>query len=563
MNAKHLLLSAAIAHTLLLSGCGTAVGMRKEVRTKHDVASSQAATLLQQQRSQIEAAKRPVISDRPYVDVSPQRRSADVPAVFNTNVTFNAVPLQVLSQRIEVLTGIRISYQSELLQSANASARSAAAPPAGGVQTSSVNLEGMPPLSAAVAMVEGGTFTADRRTGGISVSFSGPLTELLNEVSASTGSSWEYDATARTVSFFRYKTETFTIPAISDGAETAANMGGAMTSSSGDQVISGASALGSYKSGEQDKVWAGLNEALKVLVSSEGGYTLLPATNMVIVRDRPDRLDAIRKVIDQTITVLSTAVDLEVKVYRVTVDDRDSRGVNLGVVFQKQLLAAGYNVVANLGGSTGEDGTSRLVLSVPELDAAGNPYRYGGSEAFVDALASLGELSDTKSVGASTTSNRGVPLKVVKRTPYLKETSANYVSGTQNGVSAGPTLTPGVEETGLNMFLLPSVQPDGRRVKLMMMMSLSTLDRMAEFGPEGFKIQQPYTSAREFFTESWLESGQMLVISGFEQEATENTTRTPFGRKTWWAGGSNAVSKSREMLVVTVRPAVTVSRAKS
>lgn len=564
MNIKPVILGVAIASVLATTGCGTAIGMRKEVRQKHDVSSSQASALLESQRRQFESPSRPVISDRPYVDVSPQRRSANTPPVFSTQVTFNAVPLQVLSQRIEATTGIRITYQSELLASSNSIARQAApVASSGGAQSSSVNMEGFPPLATAVAMVEGGTFSADRRTGGITVSFSGPLTELLNEVSSSTGSSWEYDATARSVNFFRYKTETFNIPAAPDGIDTAANMGGALASSSGDQVISAASAVGSYKTNDKDKIWGGLNEALKVLVSAEGGYTLLPATNMVLVRDRPDRLDAIRKVIDQTVASLSTAVDLEVNVYRVTMNDRDSRGVNFGVIFQQQLLNAGYNVVANFGGATAEDGSSRFVLNVPETDAAGNPNRYGGSNAFVDALASLGELSYKQSAGTSTTSNRGVPIKIVKRTSYLKETTANYISGTQNGVSAGPTLTPGVEETGLNMFLLPTVQPDGRRVKLNMMMSLTTLDQLKDFGPEGYKIQQPDTSAREFFTESWLESGQMLVISGFEQEVTENQTRTPFGRKSWWLGGSNAVSKAREMLVITVRPAVTISRAKN
>ncbi|HGM5506804.1 TPA: hypothetical protein ACKPYM_000794 [Stenotrophomonas maltophilia] len=563
MNAKTLILSAAIAQSLLLAGCGTAIEMRREVRTKHEVATTQVESLLQSQRRQMERASASGISDRPYVDVNPVRRTAEQPPVFSTEVVFNGVPLQVLAQRIEATTGIRISYQSELLASANASSR--AAPQASnGAQSSSVNMEGLPPgLASAVAMVEGGTFNADRRTGSVSVSFKGSLADLLNEVSSSTGSSWEYDAGARTVVFYRYKTETFVIPAAPDGMDLAANMGGALSSSSGDQVISGASAVGTFKTNEKDKIWGGLNEALKVLVSAEGGYTLMPATNMILVRDRPDRLDAIRKVIDQTVASLSTSVDLEVNVYRVTVNNRDSRGVNFGVAFQKLLQNAGYNLVANVGGVTGEEGSSRFVLKVPEKDAAGNPNRYGGSEAFVDALAALGDLASKDSATITTTSNRGMPLKVVQRTPYLKETAANYVSGTQLGVAAGPTLTPGVEETGLNMFLLPSVQPDGRRLKLNMMMSLSTLDKLDEYGPEGFKIQLPNTSAREFFNESWLESGQMLVISGFEREATESRTRTPWGRKTWWAGGSNAVSKNREVLVVTVRPAVFISRAKS
>lgn len=539
----------------------TPLQIRSDVKQSSDRIEAEASSLMSEREQRpVQTGVNALISDRPYVDVRPVARLAQQPSVFHQEMTFNNVPLQVLSQRVQAMTGIRLTYQSELVLSANANTE-AAQPGARTTQmeSSSINLQGLPPISQAIAAVEGNAFTADRRTGSVSVSFSGPLVELLNEVASATGSQWEYEEGARTVNFFRYKTAFFRIPAVRGAGETSTNMGGRVSAGSGEDVISSASANATHVT--KDNVWETLDTTIKALISPEGTYAISPITRTVIVRDRPDRVETIKSFVDDMIAIAAMQVELDVRIYRVTVDDSDARGMNWNVAFQQAVEKMGFLVNVGTGNGLMGDTVSRMILSIPELDKNGQPNRFAGSEGFYDALASLGNVAQVQNASVTTSNNNPAPVKVVRRTRYLKETTQNYAGGITGAVSSGPTLTPGMEETGLNMYLLPAVESDGKRLLLKMMMSLSTLERMDTYGNDMSSIQLPQTTAREFSQEAWLQSGQMLVISGFEQEEARNQTDTPWGRHSWFFGGSNKASKTRERVVVTVRPNVVVSRS--
>lgn len=555
---KPLVLALAVSQIV---AC-TPLQIRQDADRSADRIETEARSLLDGRNAErVATGVAPLISDRPYVDVRPVSRDAQMPSVFQQQMTFNNVPLQVLSQRVQSMTGIRITYQSELVLSSNGQSERGAAPVQTQGLSNSINLQGLPPISAALASMDGGNaFTADRRSGAVSVSFSGPLVELLNEVASATGSQWEYDEGGRVVNFFRYKTAFFRIPSVRGFGETATNMGGRVSASNGEDVISSATATASHVT--KDNAWETLESTIKALISPEGTYAIAPMTRTVIVRDRPDRVETIQSFVNDWINVASMQVELDVKVYRVVVDDNDSRAFNWEVAFQKAIENMGYLVNVSTGSNLMTDGMSKMVVSIPEFDSKGVANRYAGSQGFMDALASLGNISSVQNASVTTSNNNPAPVKIVRRTRYLKETTDNFVGGVSGNVSSGPTLTPGMEETGLNMYVIPAVESDGKRLLMKMMMSLSTLERMDTYGNELSSIQLPQTTSREFTSESWLESGQMLVMSGFEQEEARTETNTPFGRRTWWLGGSNKASKAREMVVVTVRPNVVVSRSK-
>ena len=72
-------------------------------------------------------------------------------------------------------------------------------------------------------------------------------------------------------------------------------------------------------------------------------------------------------------------------------------------------------------------------------------------------------------------------------------------------------------------------------------------------------LQLPEVEERSFMQEVIMESGQMLVVSGFEKQ-TNNDTRYGLGDPDFMAlSGSRETSAQRDVLVVILTPQVLVS----
>lgn len=238
-------------------------------------------------------------------------------------------------------------------------------------------------------------------------------------------------------------------------------------------------------------------------------YSVSQATGTILVRDRPARMDMIRKYIEDTNTAMSRQVDVGVTIYRVMVNDKDVRGMNWNVMFQTLLASSGYNLsITTPRPNVIGDGLSSAIIKVPERDENGAPYRYGGSQMFVDALSTLGRTSVVQNTSVLTSNNQPAPIKVVRRLSYLAETTPTYISGGTSAVTTGAALTPGTVETGLNIYVLPHVQDDGKRMLLKLMVSMSTLEKMDSYSSGEASIQLPQVASREFNQQAWINSGR-------------------------------------------------------
>lgn len=545
----------------LLAGCSTMVQIREDARDAHSQARHEARDLLDARASRhAPSPVGPIISDLPYVDTRSVARAPRYPATFSQHITVNepmGVPIKVLAQRVLAMTGVRMLYQSELV----VGQVSAALPAPTGRTGADATLANLPPLSGAISAVQS---MAMPRTG-IPIAYTGDVLGLFNAIAAATASNWEYDETGQVVQFYRYKTETFRIPAVQGIAKTSAQMGGRSQGSAGGAggggAITMASATGSHET--ESVVWDEVDETIKKLLSPEGVYAISPSTGSVTVRDRPDRIETVRQYLQETAAALSRQVDVEVTIYRVVMNDSDTRAVNWKGLFRNML--GQYSIgLSSLAGR--EDpivgGLSSIILDIPLTDASGAQQRWGGSQLILDALSTLGQASVVTTTSVLTANNQPAPVKIVKRTTYLAEVAQN-VTGTGDDIrSTGPTLTPGMVETGLNMYVLPHVLDDGKRVLLKMMVSLSSLEAMKTFGNDQAMIQLPQVASREFQQMAWLSSGETLVLAGFEQVDSGMDTRSPLSKVFWWLGGSSSASKGREMVVIAIHPTVTAVRSR-
>lgn len=549
------------ALTVLVGGCSTMMEIREDARSTQRGADDAAQELLGARAARAQGpVVGPIITETPYVDVRPTRRSPRYPVSFNRQITINepsGVPIQTLAQRIEAMTGVRMLYQSELV---TPGAMPVPQPDAQ-VSRDDSTLSALPPLPALPSV---STSALSPRTG-VAISYTGDVVGLFHAIAGATGSQWEYNEAGQVVQFYRYKTETFRIPAVQGGSTTLAKMGGQTQSSGGQEggggPISMASAEGEHKT--DASIWKDIEATIKQLVSPDGVYALSESTGSITIRDRPDRVEMVRQYLQETADALARQIDVQVTIYRVIVNDEDVRAMNWEGLFRNALghYAIGFS---NLAGRPDPlaGGLSSVVLDIPENDANGVPQRWGGSQVILDALSKLGRTSVMQNTSILTANNQPAPFKVVRRTSYLASVAQNLQGEQGNVVNTGPTLTPGSVETGLNLYVLPHVQDDGKRMLIKLMMSLSSLESLDTFGNEQASIQLPQVASREFQANTWLNSGETLVLAGFEQVDAGLDTRSPLDKRLWLLGGSSSAKKGREVVVVAIHPTVTAVRSR-
>lgn len=543
----------AVLVALALGGCTTSLDVRREVDQHNRSVAGEAERLIAERAAGQQVQLRPVMSDRPYVDVRPMKRASRYPAEFSEHVTYNNVPLNTVAQRVYDQFKIRMSFQTPSVQKGSAGPAPMAY--AGGDSSAA------PSLQDAISVL-GSTNAAVVSSAAPSigpVNFNGTLKDLFEVIAARSGLSMKYDEGSRQVSFFRFEEAILDIAAAPQIREMSADLAGQTKASGSDGETSGAFTTGSLS--QKNEIYESLDKMIAKLVSAEGTYTISPYSSTVFVRDVPDRVDMVRRVVEDFNFAVSTLVDIEISVYRVKVGKSDHKAVNLTAAFQKVLEGAGYSLELATDNALTESNLSKFVLSVPQRGSDGTLNKWGGSNAMLQALTTLGDAAQTETASISAVNNRASSVRRIQLTRYLREMSNNF-TGQNNGnaVTTGPTLTPGTEVTGLNVFAIPHVLRDGQTLSLSMVISALELDGIDAYGNDQGRIQLPQSSGSEFMPETWMRSGQMLVLTGLSRQKSSSENKSPIGRA-WWLGGSKSVDTAKEMVVITVRPIVSQRRS--
>ncbi|MBQ8729024.1 MAG: hypothetical protein IJY77_01890, partial [Alphaproteobacteria bacterium] len=217
-------------------------------------------------------------------------------------------------------------------------------------------------------------------------------------------------------------------------------------------------------------------------------------------------------------------------------------------------IAVLSNTVSALTGATHlENGT--LVEGAYTADQIANGSLSGaaGSNALIEALAKQGKVSLVTNVGVTTRSNRVAPVSNTRTTGYIKRFESRNFTTVESSTVDQDDL-----ETGFTMQLLPNVLENGK-ILLLFRMSVRELLRMSTQTIGEVTLQLPEVEERSFMQEVIMESGQMLVVSGFEKQTNEDT-RYGLGDPNFMAlSGSRETSATREVLVVILTPQVLVS----
>ena len=406
-----------------------------------------------------------------------------------------------------------------------------------------------------------GQVSADKLKKLVNVAYTGKLSGLLSQVATDLDLLWYYDKNS--IVFYETETKTFTLYAL--GTEVAYQTA---VSTDDANEVSLESTL---------KEWDEVESAISSIIgkSDNADFTVSRSLGTITVTASPSILARVGEYIERQNKRSSQLVTIDVKVLQVSISNDSAFGLNLAAAINS---TSGLNIVANpknnlatteassmniavlsntvsaLTGATHlENGT--LVEGAYTADQIANGSLSGaaGSNALIEALAKQGKVSLVTNVGVTTRSNRVAPVSNTRTTGYIKRFESRNFTTVESSTVDQDDL-----ETGFTMQLLPNVLENGR-ILLLFRMSVRELLRMSTQTIGEVTLQLPEVEERSFMQEVIMESGQMLVVSGFEKQTNEDT-RYGLGDPNFMAlSGSRETSATREVLVVILTPQVLVS----
>ncbi len=402
---------------------------------------------------------------------------------------------------------------------------------------------------------------ADKLRKTVNVAYTGKLSGLLSQVATDLDLLWYYDKNS--IVFYETETKTFTLYAL--GTEVAYQ-----TSVSTDNAneVSLESTL---------KEWDEVENAISSIIgkSENADFTVSRSLGTITVTAAPSVLARVGEYIEKQNKRLSQLITIDVKVLQVTISNDSAFGLNLAAAINS---TSGLNIVANPKNNLASTEASSMNIAVLSnavsaltgathvengvtVDGAysaddimnGSLSGVAGSSALIEALAKQGKVSLVTNVGVTTRSNRVAPVSNTRTTGYIKRFESRNFTTVESSTVDQDDL-----ETGFTMQLLPNVLENGK-ILLLFRMSVRELLRMSTQTIGEVTLQLPEVEERSFMQEVIMESGQMLVVSGFEKQTNEDT-RYGLGDPDFMAlSGSRETSATREVLVVILTPQVLVS----
>ncbi len=395
----------------------------------------------------------------------------------------------------------------------------------------------------------------------INVAYTGSLSGLLSQVATDLDLLWYYDKTS--IVFYETETRTFTLYALG----TDVSYQTAVETDDGN-TVSLESTL---------KEWDEIENAIDTITSDvdNATFTVSRSLGTITVTAPPSTLARVADYIDKQNRRLSQLVTIDVKVLQVSISNDSAFGLNLAAAINS---ASGLNIVANPKNnltSTEASGMNIAVLSNTVSAMTGATHLEGdntvagaytqdqiqngslsglaGTDALIQALAKQGKVSLVTNVGVTTRNNRVAPVNNTRTTGYIKRFESRNFTTVESSTVDQDDL-----ETGFSMQLLPNVLENGK-ILLLFRMSIRELLKMSTQTIGEVTLQLPEVEERSFMQEVIMESGQMLVVSGFEKQ-TNNDTRYGLGDPDFMAlSGSRETSATRDVLVVILTPQVLVS----
>ncbi len=550
---------ASLVAIATLAGCTAPTQQVKSIEKEVSTAKVQAEQMLTRRVEPVETS--PVsYSDQSWIPLRKVERLARDEAsakadTIQIEINQRFASLNEVAGVISSLTGLPVYLGSDIptTTAATAGAAAAGAPmPAGmpfpmgapgGVMPTPMpaGIGGIPTAAQAGPITANSPFTA---------TYSGSLSGLMNLVSAYYGVNWKGEAQG--LRFFVMDSKTYRIAALpgdtrlnsSVDSSSNASAGGTGSGASSGATQTGTSTNSTGVGFSGLSVWSALESGIKQMLSTGGRVIASPATGTITVTDTPSVLARVTEYINGQNSALNRQVSVNVRVLSVELTDGDNYGINWDAVYSNLASASNPFSVALKTAFPVASGAGNIIISAPATSAS----RWAGSSAMISALSTQGRVSELTSSTLVTLNNQPAPVNVGRRVSYLASSSTTQTAN----VGATTALTPGTVQTGFSMTLVPHII-DGKEMLLQYSLDLSSLLRLSTITSGTSSIQAPDISTSNFIQRVRIQSGETLVVAGFDQDNL-SAVSNGIGSAENAALGSRNGTRKRTMLVVLIQP---------
>lgn len=295
---------------------------------------------------------------------------------------------------------------------------------------------------------------------------------------------------------------------------------------------SGSSSVGDVSTTMSVDVYKDIVDGLKELVSEDTKMSIGTSTGTLTVTASVTEQAKIAKYLDQMNATLNKQIAFDVNVLTVNLNQSRTSGLDISSALYDSagLLPNGKNV--SLGGNFG---SVNLGVVAGNVDIS----------ALVTALSKQGKVSVDTRAGVTTSNNRMVPVEVVDEISYVA--SINVETDDNGNERYVPQ--PETEDIGFKLQLFPRVL-NSREVMVQYSVNISELNELTSYGSGSSQVQLPNVSQTAFDQQAILESGQTLVLAGFDRKRAEvEGSRGLFTR-------GDDVSMDRVSTVIMITPRI-------
>jgi len=402
---------------------------------------------------------------------------------------------------------------------------------------------GMVPL-AAMGPAGGRPVTVPQGDGGLrGVSWNGSLSGLLDNVTTRLGLSWRYEYGH--IAIFWLDTRNFAINFMdSDASFVSKTVSGTTTST-------GTSGGGGGNTGDnstsqtttatiKSNIFKDVESTVKSMLTPGSGRLNLSA-GVLTVTDTPRVLDAIGRYIDDRNRELNRQVMISVKVFSVENRHQNQLGIDWNAVLNTG--SVGLSLTSPFTGAASD----ALSGGVAILDGKGE-----GTQTFLKALDEQAKISVVTSASALTTNLSAVPVQNAIQQDYVPNVSTSQTAN----VGTSTSITTATITTGFNMTALPLLFPNSPKMQLEFSISMSDDPTFKDFTSGGQNAQLAKTTPKTIVQRVIMQSGQTLVLSGYEQ-LSDSANRQGTGSYGFFGlGGGARGDDSRRMFIILVTPVV-------
>jgi len=239
-----------------------------------------------------------------------------------------------------------------------------------------------------------------------------------------------------------------------------------------------------------------IEEFFKSFLSENGDIKVNPITKTLYVKDKPDRVEAIKKFVEDVSSMLNKNVYIEAKVFYVITNE----SLETGIDWSKTIVGGGNTVGIKLA--------TQITNSALSISYSNPGNMISG---IINLLSTKGEVHEIVSPSIKTlnlvpaTLVRGTNIPYVSYNPIVNNSGLGVVTNNQLSVSYA--------FDGVSLFIKPYALRD--KIYLTIQPSISTVDRYEEFtDSQKNAMKIPVTSITSQITKLSIENDHTVLMGG-------------------------------------------------